>query len=148
MNGDTLYVGGYSEADGKPAGFWGLIGTRLIRIDDFPHRPVVVWNIPLPHDGPEVDIQRRRLPKALDVEQGLVFVGYVTAADIDVFDAANGRLLTTLRPGKAVDEISGWFDIPYAIRSHRLTSGAWQVVAEEVWRGKNLLYELSDPRPE
>lgn len=146
VEGDTLYVGGYSEADPKPKGDWGLIGTRLVRIDHFPADPKVAWNIRLPYDAPKARSDKRRLPKALDVEAGLVFVGYVTDAEIEVFDAADGRSLTTLWPGPAVDSITGWFDIPYAIRAHRRKSGDWLVIAEEVWRGKNLLYQLNDPR--
>jgi hypothetical protein len=146
IEGDILYVGGYSEADPKPAGEWGILGTRLVRLDHFPADPKVAWNIRLPYDGPEVTLQKRRLPTALDVEDGLIFVGYVTSAEIEVFDAADGRPLTTLRPGPAVDSLSGWFDIPYAIRAHHRKSGDWLVIAEEVWRGKNILYQLSDPR--
>jgi hypothetical protein len=146
FDGDALYVGGYSEAHPKPKGDWGLIGSRLLCIKGFPEEPKVVWDILLPYDGPEVPANRRKLPKALDVEEGLVFVGYVTGAEIDVFDAADGRPLTTLRPGSAVDNISGWLDIPYAIRAHRRKSGDWLVIAEEVWRGKNMLYKLEDPR--
>jgi hypothetical protein len=146
IEGDTLFVGGYSEADPKPKGDWGLIGTRLVRIDHFPADPKVAWNIRLAYDGVDVGRDKRRLPKALDVEDGLIFVGYVTDAEIEVFDAADGRPLTTLRPGPAVDNLTGWFDIPYAIRAHRRKSGDWLVIAEEVWRGKNLLYQLNDPR--
>lgn len=146
IEGDTLYVGGYSEADPKPKGDWGLIGTRLARIDHFPADPKVAWNIRLAYDGVDVGRDKRRLPKALDVEDGLVFVGYVTDAEIEVFDAADGRSLTTLRPGPAVDSLTGWFDIPYAIRAHRRKSGDWLVIAEEVWRGKNLIHQLNDPR--
>jgi hypothetical protein len=146
IEGDTLYVGGYSAADPKPRADWGLIGTRLVRIDHFPNDPKVAWNIRLTYDGPEVALHKRRLPKALDVEDGLIFVGYVFSAEIEVFDAADGRLLTTLRPGPAVDSLSGWFDIPYAIRAHHRKSGDWLVIAEEVSRGKNLLYQFNDPR--
>ena len=146
IEGDTLYVGGYSEADPKPKGDWGLIGTRLVRIDHFPADPKVAWNIRLAYDGVDVGRDKRRLPKALDVEDGLIFVGYVTDAEIEVFDAADGRPLTTLRPGPAVDNLTGWFDIPYAIRAHRRKSGDWLVIAEEVWRGKNMIYQLNDPR--
>jgi hypothetical protein len=146
VDNETLYIGGYSGTDPKPHGDWGLIGTRLVRIDGFPNHPHVVWNIRLPYDGSEVARDNRKLPKAMDIEDGLVFVGYVTGAEIEVFDAASGRPLTTLRPGPAVDSLSGWLDIPFAVRAHRRTSGEWLVIAEEVWRGKNLLYQLEDPR--
>jgi hypothetical protein len=146
VEGDTLYVGGYSETDPKPKGDWGLIGTRLVRIDHFPADPKVAWNIRLAYDGADVGRDKRRLPKALDVEAGLIFVGYVYSAEIEVFDAADGRPLTTLRPGSAENQLNGWLDIPYAIRAHRRKSGDWLVIAEEVWKGKNMLYQLSDPR--
>jgi hypothetical protein len=144
---DTLYVGGYSDERPLPSGDWGLLGTRVARFDHFMEAPHVRWTVELDYDPPSVPHAQRRLPKAMDVEEGLLFVGYCRGAEIDVYDAADGRSLASLKPGPAVDSQSGWLDIPYAIRAHRLASGAaWLVIAEEVWKGKNILYWLEDPR--
>lgn len=66
-----------------------------------------------------------------------LFIAYLKTAEVRVYEAATVRYCGTLRPGK---DLSGWLDIPYAVRAHKRADGEYLVFVEEDAKAKIIMY--------
>ena len=141
---DTMYLGGYTGERPKTGKEWGIVGTEIIRYDNWSANAKIRWRIALPYD-PEV--KPMVIIKAMDINGSRVFAGDSKTAQVYVYDASTGAPITKLAPGPEVKEESGWLDIPYALRAYQRRNGEYLVFVEEDWKGKVILYRLTAGRP-
>lgn len=137
---DVMYLGGYTKERPNADGDWGLVGTEIVRYDNWSKSKTNIrWRIPLPYApnaNPKLNI------KAMDVAGDRVFTAATRTAEVYVYDAGNGALLEKLSPGTEVARESGWVDTPYGLRAFRRENGEYLVFVEEVLKGKVLVYRL------
>ena len=136
---DTMYLGGYTTERPQTGQEWGIVGTEIIRYDNWSTTAKIRWRIALPYN-PEANPMV--IIKAMDVVGNRVFAGDSRTAQIYVYDASTGALVTKLAPGPEVAQESGWLDIPYALRAFQHRNGEFLVLVEEVWKAKVMLYRL------
>jgi hypothetical protein len=137
---DVMYLAGYTVERPNLDGDWGLVGTEIVRYDNWSTSKNVRWRLALPYD-PAAE------PKAMDVAGERVFAvtsktGEARAIEVYVYNAATGALVSKLSPGPEVSRESGWVDIPYGLRAYRRSNGEYLVFVEENSKGKVIMYRL------
>ena len=137
---DVMYVSGYTSAHPKTGSEWGIVGTEIVRYDNWSTTKKVRWRITLPY-APKAD--PFVLIKAMDVAGERVFAVDSRMNIVYVYDAATGSLVTKLTPGPEVAGESGWIDIPYGLRAYRRKNGEYLVFVEEDWKAKVIMYRLT-----
>ncbi len=137
---DVMYLGGYTTERPQTGQEWGIVGTEIIRYDNWSTKRTLRWRTALPY-APEAN--PKLMIKAMDVAGDKVFAGDVTKAEVYVYDAAKGTLLTKLAPGKEVANQSGWIDTPYGLRAYKRKNGEYVVFVEEVAQGKVIMYRMA-----
>ncbi len=145
---DVMYLSGFTKDNRDPGGSWGLIGTEVIRYDNWSTTPTQVYRLKVPFDtwegGGAPDMI---LPKSLAVAGDYIFVAYVyndgesgNKPPVKVFSASAGQFVGNLRPTKEVGGISGWVDIAFALTAMQRSNGEYVVFVEEDLRAKTLVY--------
>ena len=137
---DVMYVSGYTSENPKNGDEWGIVGTEIVRYDNWSTTKKVRWRITLPY-APKAD--PFVLIKAMDVAGDRVFAVDSKKAIVYVYNAATGSLVTKLTPGPEVAGESGWIDIPYGLRAYRRKNGEYLVFVEEDWKAKVIMYRLT-----
>jgi hypothetical protein len=134
----VLYLGGYTSDRPQTGKEWGIVGTEIIRYDNWSKARKVRWRIPLPYEPEDA----RTIIKAMDIAGDRVFTATVKTAEVYVYNAQNGSFITTLASGAEVASESGWVDTPYGLRGFKRWNGEYLVFVEEVWKGKVIMYRL------
>ena len=136
---DVMYLGGYTAEHPNVDGDWGLVGTEIVRYDNWSKKRNIRWRIALPYEpksDPKLHI------KSMDVAGDRVFAVASKMAEVYVYNATTGTQLQKLNPGSEVAGESGWVDIPYGIRAFRRSNGEYLVFVEENAKGKVMMYRL------
>ncbi|MBD2250492.1 SMP-30/gluconolactonase/LRE family protein [Nostoc parmelioides] len=136
---DVMYLGGYTNEHPNLDGDWGLVGTEIVRFDNWSKKRNLRWRIVLPYNhqtDPKLHI------KSIDVAGDRVFAVASKKAEVYVYKATTGEALPMLTPGAEVGGESGWIDIPYGIRAFRRANGEYLVFVEENAKGKVMMYRL------
>jgi sugar lactone lactonase YvrE len=136
---DVMYLSGYTSDRPNLDGDWGLVGTEIIRYDNWSKGRKIRWRAALPYNpyrNPKLHI------KAIDIAGNRVFAVSSKTAEVFVYDTKTGAQLKILKPGPEVFGESGWIDIPYGIRAFRRSNGEYLVFVEEDSKAKVLMYRL------
>jgi len=136
---DVMYLGGYTVDRPHTGEEWGIVGTEIVRYDNWTKDKKLCWRITLPYD-PKANPML--IIKAMDVAGDRVFAVDSRKADVYVYDAGTGAFVAKLSPGSEVGKETGWIDIPYALRAYRRTNGEYLVFVEEDAKAKVIMYRL------
>jgi hypothetical protein len=137
---DVMYLGGYTTDRPKTGEEWGIVGTEIIRYDNWSTKRTLRWRMALPY-APSAD--PKLMIKVMDVAGDRVFTGDVIKAEVYVYDAKRGTLLTKLAPGPEVAKQSGWIDTPYGLRAFKRENGEYVLFVEEDLYGKIIMYRMA-----
>jgi hypothetical protein len=140
---DVMYLGGYTSERPHTGKEWGIVGTEIVRYDNWKTTRKMRWRVALPYAPPDYG---KMWLKAMDVAGDRVFAVNSPTAEVYVYDAATGASVTKLTPGPEVQGESGWIDIPYGLRAFRRANGEYVVFVEEVWKAKVIMYRLKAER--
>ena len=138
---DVMYLGGYTVDRPHTGEEWGIVGTEIVRYDNWTQNKTLRWRITLPYE-PKADPML--IIKAMDVAGDRVFAVTSRTAEVYVYDTGTGAFVTKLTPGTEVAGESGWIDIPYALRAYRRANGEYVVFVEEDEKAKVIVYRLQE----
>jgi len=82
-----MYVGSYTFARPKPAAAIRMVGTEIVRYDNWSTTKNLRWRLPYDPAGNPF-----KMIKAMDVAGDKVFAVAQTMAEVYVYDAATGAL--------------------------------------------------------
>ena len=136
---DVMYIGGYTTERPQSGTEWGIVGTEIVRYDNWSTNKNVRWRVALPYAPAAQPIT---IIKAMDVAGDKVFAVDSTTAEVSVYDAATGAFVTKLAPGPEVNGESGWIDVAYGIRAFQRANGEYLVFVEEDLKAKVLMYRF------
>ena len=134
---DTMYLSGYSKEFANRHGNWKTTGKVICRYDDWSTKKTLRWELHPPFDEAQDRSKTFGTPVAMSVAGEYLFVAYLKTAEVRIYEAATAKYVGTLWPGK---DMSGWLDIPYAVRAHRRASGEYLVFVEEDAKAKIIMY--------
>lgn len=137
---DVMYLGGYTNEHPKAPDDWGLVGTEIVRYDNWSNNKKLRWRITLPY-APKA--HPMLIIKAMDVAGDRVFAVDSRKAEVYIYDAGTGAFVTRLRAGPEVGHESGWIDIPYGLRAYRRANGEYVVFVEEDAKAKVMMYRFA-----
>ena len=137
---DVMYLGGYTVDRPHTGDEWGIVGTEIVRYDNWTRNKTLRWRITLPYD-PKANPML--IIKAMDVAGDRVFAVDSKKAEVYVYDTGTGDFVTKLTPGTEVAGESGWIDIPYALRAYRKANGEYVVFVEEDAKAKVIMYRFT-----
>jgi hypothetical protein len=137
---DTIYLGGYTVDRPHTGEEWGIVGTEIVRYDNWTKNKTLRWRINLPYD-PKANPML--IIKAMDVAGDRVFAVDSRKAEVYVYDTETGAFVTKLTPGTEVAGETGWVDIPYALRAYRRANGEYVVFVEEDAKAKVIMYRFT-----
>ncbi|MEG4280886.1 hypothetical protein QUA62_25965 [Microcoleus sp. MON1_C1] len=140
---DVMYLGGYTVDRPHTGEEWGIVGTEIVRYDNWTKNKTLRWRITLPYD-PKANPML--IIKAMDVAGDRVFAVDSRKAEVYVYDTEKGDFVTQLTPGTEVAGETGWVDIPYALRAYRRPNGEYLVFVEEDAKAKVIVYRLGEKR--
>ncbi|HEY9608345.1 hypothetical protein, partial [Allocoleopsis sp.] len=140
---DVMYLGGYTVDRSHTGDEWGIVGTEIVRYDNWTKDKKLRWRITLPYD-PKANPML--IIKAMDVAGDRVFAVDSRKAEVYVYDAGTGASVAKLSPGSEVGKETGWIDIPYALRAYRRANGEYVVFVEEDAKAKVIMYRLGQAR--
>ncbi len=140
---DVMYLGGYTVDRPHTSEEWGIVGTEIVRYDNWTKHKTLRWRINLPYD-PKANPML--IIKAMDVAGDRVFAVDSRKAEVYVYDTETGAFVTKLTPGTEVAGETGWVDIPYALRAYRRANGEDVVFVEEDAKAKVIVYRLEEKR--
>ncbi|MEG4352952.1 hypothetical protein QUA74_24840 [Microcoleus sp. LAD1_D3] len=140
---DVMYLGGYTVDRPHIGEEWGIVGTEIVRYDNWTRNKTLRWRITLPYD-PKANPML--IIKAMDVAGDRVFAVDSRKAEVYVYDTGTGAFVTKLTPGTEVAGETGWVDIPYALRAYRRANGEYVVFVEEDAKAKVIVYRLGEKR--
>jgi len=138
---DVMYLGGYTVDRPHTGEEWGIVGTEIVRYDNWTRNKTLRWRITLPYD-PKANPML--IIKAMDVAGDRVFAVDSRNAEVYVYDTGTGAFVTKLTPGTEVAGETGWVDIPYALRVYRRANGEYVVFVEEDAKAKVIMYRLGE----
>jgi hypothetical protein len=142
-NTDVMYLGGYTVDHPRIGKEWGIVGTEIVRYDNWSTKRNVRWRVVLPYDP---SASPMLIIKAMDVAKDRIFAVTSRTAEVYVYDAATGASVTKLAPGPEVAGESGWIDIPYGLRAHQRANGEYLVFVEEDSKAKIIMYRIPPQR--
>ena len=134
---DTMYLSGYSKEFANTKGNWKTIGKVVCRYDAWSTKKTKRWELHPPFDEAQERSKTYGTPVAMCIAGDYLFITYLKTAEVRVYEAATARYRGTLRPGK---DMSGWVDIPYAVRAHKRANGEYLVFVEEDAKAKIIMY--------
>jgi hypothetical protein len=130
---DTMYLGGYTNERPKPKGEWGLVGTVILKIDNWMKGDRnVSKKFELPHDK-----EKNLYIKAFCTAGDYLFAVECRSAKLHIYDVRTGDKVGEIQPKE-----SGWVDFPDAIRGIKRENGEYIIFVEEDWKNKVLIYRL------
>ena len=134
---DTMYLSGYSKEYANKKGNWKTIGKVVCRYDDWTTKKTKRWELNPPFDEAQERSKTYGTPVAMSVAGDYLFIVYLKAAEVRVYETARAKYCGTLQPGK---DMSGWVDIPYGVRAHKRADGEYLIFVEEDWKAKIIMY--------
>jgi DNA-binding beta-propeller fold protein YncE len=137
---DVMYLGGYTGDRPYTGSEWGIVGTEIVRYDNWSTNRTPRWRTTLPYD-PNAD--PILIIKAMDIAGDRVFAVDSRKAEVYIFNAETGAFETKLSPGLEVNQESGWIDIPYGLRAYRRSNGEYVVLVEEDAKAKIIMYRFN-----
>jgi hypothetical protein len=140
---DTLYLAGYLE--GERVETWGVVGATIRRYDGWRKGPTKLrWTVATPRDGNTDAKEGPLTPSSVSLAGGYLFFGMVKPTNgkqyVHIYRTSDGGYAGSFEPDPAAVGGAGWLDMPYSTQAFRRKNGEYLVLAEEDWRGKNLLY--------
>ncbi len=153
LDNDRMFLAGFTRDNPDPGGAWGLVGTEVLRYDNWSKEPQLTTRIELPFKTWEGGASNAMvMPKAMDVAGDYLFVVYVwedgesgTNPAVRVYNVDSGEFVGNFRPGPEIGRRHGWVDIPYALSAMRRADGEYVVLVEEDGFAKITMYRW---RPE
>lgn len=136
---DIMFLTGQTKEHKITGGEWGTVGTEVICYDHWSTNPTPRYRTVLPYQKGAI------WGESFAVAGDLFFIVIGRTAEVYVYAKSDGRLLGTMKPGPEVHGESGWTDIRDAIRAFRRQNGDYLVFVEEDWKGKCMVYEMTDP---
>ena len=137
---DAMYLAGYTVTHPQTGNEWGIVGTEIVRYDNWSKKKKVRWRVSLPYE-PTADPML--IIKAMDVAGDRVFAVDSRKAQVYMYSATTGAFMSKLTPGPEVAKESGWIDIPYGLRAYRRANGEYVVFVEEDWKAKVIMYRVA-----
>lgn len=137
---DVMYLGGYTVERPRTGKEWGIVGTEIVRYDNWNTMRKMRWRVALPYDPSD---DGKKWIKAMDVAGDMVFAVNSPTAEVYVYDAVTGASVTKLTPGPEVAGESGWIDIPYGLRAYQRANREYVVFVEEDAKAKVMMYRLT-----
>ncbi|MGA2618752.1 MAG: hypothetical protein ABSF26_14150 [Thermoguttaceae bacterium] len=134
---DTMYLAGYSKEFPNRKGNWKTIGKVVCRYDAWSTKRTKQWELNPPFDEAQEASKTYGTPVAMSIAGEYLFITYLKTAEVRVYEANTAKYCGTLRPGK---DMSGWVDIPYAVRAHKRSNGEYLVFVEEDAKAKIIMY--------
>lgn len=138
---DVMYLAGYTVERPQKGQEWGIVGTEIVRYDNWSKQKKMRWRVPLTY-VPAADPINSRMIKAMDIAGDKVFAVTFKTAEVYVYNANTGAQERKLTPGPEVARESGWIDIPYALRAYRRKNGEYLVFVEEDLKAKVIMYRF------
>jgi hypothetical protein len=140
---DSLYLFGYLK--GQAIDSWGVAGRTARRYDGWRSgKRTLAWTKALPMT-PDAEGKGKPLSaESVAVVGDYLFVGMCKPQDnreyVHVFATRDAGYVGCFWPGESVGGQAGWLDMPYALAGLKRQDGEYLLLAEEDFRGKNLLY--------
>ena len=143
---DSLYLFGYLK--GQEIDSWGVIGKTCRRYEGYlkGDKRIVWTKTDLPVNPKGNDQKKPLTASAADIAGDYLFLGMVKPDDgklyTHILRLSDGGYVGSFAPGPEVGGpgSAGWQDMPYSVQAFQRKNGEYLVLAEEDWRGKNLLY--------
>ena len=137
---DMMLLGGYTGKLPKPADAreWGIVGTELVRYDNWTKSPKLRWRIGLPYQPNRGGHQTAAI-KSAAVAGDYVFLIRSSDARVFVHRLENGGFVTTLQPGPEVGGHCGLIDIMHGMNVTKRANGEYVVIIEDDDNAKNIL---------
>ncbi|MCL2351462.1 MAG: Ig-like domain-containing protein, partial [Firmicutes bacterium] len=128
---DVMYLSGYTDA--SPYIDWGLTGSVFARYDNWKKgNRVAAYTLDLP-------MENGLYPEAFDIAGDYVFVCTMYGGNINVYNKNTAAYAGQFQPSLTFKE-TGWVDTPQGVRATKRSNGEYVVLAEDDWRGKNIIY--------
>ncbi|MGD0896643.1 MAG: hypothetical protein ABR915_02330 [Thermoguttaceae bacterium] len=134
---DTMYLSGYSKEFPNRKGNWKTVGKVVCRYDAWSTKKAKRWELHPPFDEAQERSETYGTPVSMSVAGDYLFIAYLKTAEVRVYEAGTAEYRGTLRPG---NNMSGWLDLPYAVRAHKRANGEYLVFAEEDAKAKIIMY--------
>lgn len=135
---DTLYVVGYTDDAPYSRETWKEAGKVLARYDGWLHgKKQHRYDIHFPWNLSSKPIQTIM---SVYQERDFIFAVEPVLARVHVYDAATGREIGLIAPGKEVGSASGWVDTTQGLSAYRRPDGEYLIFVEEDARAKVLMY--------
>ncbi len=152
---DTMFLGGFTKDNPDPGGAWGLVGTEILRFDNWLKGPVPGVRIKLPFKTwNKGSTGEMIMPKSVDVAGDYVFVCYVSKSQtpgiippVRIYHSKTGKFMGELRPGGVAGGHHGYVDIAHGMSAFKRANGEYVVLVEEDNRAKIMLYRWTPPPP-
>ncbi len=109
----------------------------MCRYDAWSTKKTKGWELNPPFDEAQEGSKTYGTPVAMSVAGDYLFITYLKTAEVRVYEAATAKYCGTMWPGK---DVSGWVDIPYAVRAHKRANGEYLVFVEEDAKAKIIMY--------
>jgi len=142
---DVMYLSGFTADHPNKRNNWKTIGPVVCRYDHWSTKPQLRWQITVPFDEMQEQSKTFGTPVCMCLAGRYLFVGYLTTAEIHVFDIATGAAVTVIKPGPEVGGKSGWIDIPYGLTAYARPTGEYVIVAEDDAFAKMIVYRWTPP---
>ncbi len=137
---DTMYLSGYTTDHPNTYNNWGVVGTELVRINNWSTTRTVAWRTVLaPYDPPNSVFE-----KALSIRGNYAFVGECRTSIIHVYSLSSGSELGTMDASSTLGQMP-WIDCTNAISAYRRSDGQYLVFVECNGSSKILMYEWTPP---
>ncbi|MBC7326738.1 beta-propeller fold lactonase family protein [bacterium] len=140
---DVMFLSGYTEENPKRGGEWGIVGTEILRFDDWMKgNRQARWRAKLIYEPEETFI------KAFCTAGDYLFAVECRSAKVHIYSLKTGEKIGEMSPGPEVASESGWVDFPDAIRAYKRKDGEYLVSVEEDWKNKVIVYRWRPARNE
>ncbi|MDO5571193.1 MAG: hypothetical protein Q4F97_06970 [Bacteroidales bacterium] len=149
---DELFLAGFSDKYPDKQDTWWCMGSTIVKLKDFLKRvdsgdtdvqnwkPDMAVYIPFNiEDGSKKDYTNA---KAFTVCGDYIFVAIAREGFVTVYDRINGKYIGKLKPGKEVNEQSGWSDFNYTLNVKHNSDDSYSIFNEENAFGKVIKYDI------
>ena len=146
---DAMYLCGYLKTDEVDS--WGVCGKTLRKYEQWSTKErKIAWTIATPVN-PEGESGKPLTPEGLAFAGDYLFFGMVKPDGpeqrVYVLDAKTGQNLGAFKANGEEVNTASWHDMPYSISVLKRKNGTYLIMTEEDWRGKNIIYRWTPPKP-
>lgn len=135
---DIMFLGGYTTDRPKTGSESNIVGTEVLRYDNWSTSPTLKSRCIVPYDGSVYS----NCSKSMTVSPDGKFVFSVKhlGSPVTVFDTETGSEIGTITSGSETGGRSGNNDLAFAIRSYKRTTSEYIILVEEDERAKIIMY--------